>query len=109
MDYKKQLVNKILAILLFVVLILPSTIHFFHIFEGHDHSVNTEKRTNVHSSVSECKICDYQMASFNFDVAKSLEISAPKLEVKATINLDALLLHSFNITNTQLRAPPIFS
>jgi len=109
MDYKKQIGKNIVALLLFAALILPTAVQFFHIFEGHEHIACIEKGIHIHKSNTECEICSFNLASFNYDIAKYPDLLIPKIPVKVDENLQPLQLHFFNITNTQLRAPPIFS
>lgn len=109
MDYKKQIGKNIAALLLFAVLMLPSAIPFIHIFHGHEHIACTEKTTHIHKSVVKCEICSFRFVSFNNDIAKYPELLLPKIPVKIEVNFASLQYHSFKITNTQLRAPPIFS
>ncbi len=109
MDYKKQIGKNILALLLFTALMLPTTVQFFHMLEGHDHVACTEKSTHIHKTIHKCEICSFHFASFNYNVAEYPDLLLTKAPVKAEVNLDPLQLHSFKITNTQLRAPPIFS
>lgn len=109
MVYKKQVVKNLVALLLFIALMLPTAIHFFHIFEGHEHNAVTEKSTQVHETISKCDICDFQLASFSYDIANYPDLLLPNNTVKIKINFNSLQLHSFKITNTQLRAPPVFS
>jgi len=109
MDYKKQIGKNIVALLLFVALMLPTTVQFFHMFEGHEHITCTEKRTHLHKSTTKCEICSFHFASFNYDLAKYPDLLLPIIPVKIETNFASLQFHSFKITNTQLRAPPIFS
>jgi hypothetical protein len=109
MDFKKQLGKNIAALLLFVALMLPTAIQFFHIFEGHEHIACTEVSTHIHQDVPDCHICDFHLATFNYDIAEYPNLLLPKIPVKIKANFASLQFHSFKITNTQLRAPPIFS
>lgn len=109
MDYKKQIGKNILALLLFAALMAPTAFQFFYMFEGHEHITCTEKTTHIHNSVTKCDICDFHLASFNYDIAKYPDLLIPNIPVKVDVRFTSLQLHSFTITNTQLRAPPIFS
>lgn len=109
MDYKKQIGKNITALLLFVALMLPTAIPFIHMFDGHEHIACAEKTTHIHKSVVTCEICSFNLASFNYDIAEYRELLLPKIPVKLEANFTSLQYHSFKITNTQLRAPPIFS
>mgnify|MGYP000622114844 CR=1 FL=1 len=109
MDCKKQIGKNIVALLLFTALTLPTAIEFFHLFEGHDYIACNENTTHIHKSVTKCDICDFHLASFNYDIATYPNLLLPNIPVKVDVNFTSFLLGSFNITNTQLRAPPIFS
>jgi hypothetical protein len=109
MDYKKKRAKNIAALLLFVALMLPSAIQFSHLFEGHEHVTCTEQTTHFHESNVECEVCSFQIASVNYEIVKYPNLVALKIYVKFERSLVSLKLHSFKITNTQLRAPPIFS
>ncbi|MFT5078521.1 MAG: hypothetical protein ACI825_001162 [Planctomycetota bacterium] len=109
MDYRKQIGKNIVALLLFVALMLPSAVQFIHMFEAHEHIACTENATHIHESVRECDICDFHLALFNYDIDIYPNLLLPKIPVKVEANFTSLQFHSFQITNTQLRAPPIFS
>jgi hypothetical protein len=109
MDYKKQIGKNIAALLLFVALMLPTAIQFFHVFEGHDHIACTEQTTHIHKSSVKCEIGHFHLASFNYDIYQYPVLLQPDIPVKIEADFASLQFHSFKITNTQLRAPPIFS
>lgn len=109
MDSKKQLGKNIAALLLFAALMLPTAIEFIHMFEGHEHITCNDRTTNIHKSVVKCDICHFHLASFNYDIAEHPNLLLPKIPVKIESNFTSLQFHSFKLTNTQLRAPPIFS
>lgn len=109
MDSKKQLGKNIAALLLFVVLMLPTAFEFIHTFEGHELITCNDRTTHIHKSVVKCNICQFHIASFNYDTAEYPNLLLPKITVKIEANFTSLQFISFKITNTQLRAPPIFS
>lgn len=109
MNFRKQLGKNTVALLLFVALMLPTTIHFIHFLEGHEHVACTNSSTHVHKSVDTCKSYSFHLASFNYDIAKYPDLLLPKIPVKFNEDFSPLLFHSFKRTNTQLRAPPLFS
>ncbi len=109
MIFEKQLGKNIAALLLFAALMLPTAIQFSHIFEGHEHIACTEHKTHIHKTVVKCDICHFQVASFKYDIFEYPNLLLPKIPVTIEANFASLQLHSFNITNTQLRAPPILS
>jgi hypothetical protein len=109
MDYKKQIGNNVVLVLLFAALMLPTAVQFFHMFEGHEHTTYSEKTTHIHKSITKCEICSFHLASFNYDIVKYPDLFLPRIPVKVDESFTSLQFHSFEITNTQLRAPPIFS
>lgn len=109
MDSKKQLGKNIAALLLFAALMLPTAIEFIHMFEGHEHITCNDRTTHIHKSVLKCEICHFHLASFNYDITEYPNLLLPKIPVKIEANFTSLQFHSFKLTNTQLRAPPIFS
>ena len=109
MDYKRQTVKNITALLLFVALMLPSAIQFIHMFEGHDHLACKEQTAHLHETVVKCNVFSIHLASFNYDIAEYPNLLLPKIYVEKKVNFAFLQFHSFSISNTQLRAPPIFS
>ncbi len=109
MDLKKQFGKIIAALLLLVALMLPTAIDFIHMFEGHDHITCNDSTTHVHKSVVKCDICHFNLASFNYDIAEYPNLLLSKIPQKNEVNFTSLLFNSNKLTNTQLRAPPIFS
>lgn len=109
MDFKKQLGKNLAALVLFAALMLPTAVQFFHMFEGHEHVACLEQKTHLHESIVKCEIVNFHLASFNYDIAEYPELAIPTIPVKVETNFASLQFHSFKITNTKLRGPPIFS
>ncbi len=109
MKNEKSIGKTIAALLLFIVIMMPTCVHFFHIFEGHDHVVCTEQATHIHESNVECEICSFHFTSINYDIAKYPDLELPEITVRITANFESLHLLSLKTTNTRLRAPPIYS
>ena len=109
MNLRKQFGKSIAALLLFVALMLPTAIQFFHLLEGHEHVACNNFSTHIHKSIEKCETCTFHLSSLNYDIAEYPDLLAPTIPVKINQDFSSLLLHSFKITNTQLRAPPIFS
>ncbi len=109
MYYKKQIGKNVITLLLFAALMLPTAIQFFDMFEDHEHIACTEKTTHIHKSIASCDVCDFHLVSFNYDVFKYPDLLLPNIPIKVDANFASLQFHSFKITNTQLRAPPVFS
>ena len=109
MERKKQIGKNTVALLLFLALMLPTAIQFSHAFEGHDHIPCEDDSRHIHQDEPDCPTCDFHLASFNYDVAEYPDLLLPKITVKTAVNFTSLQFNSFKKTNTQLRAPPIFS
>jgi len=109
MDYKKQVGKKIAALLLFIALILPTAIQFFHMFEVHEHVVCTEQKVHLHRSIVKCDICQFNLASFNYDIVEYPDVLLTRIPENVEITFVSFPLNSFKNTTTQLRAPPIYS
>lgn len=109
MNCKKQFSKITTALLLFMALMLPTAIQFIHMCEGHEHNAFTEKQADVHKLEKECEICSFDFTAFDEYKTEYPDLLLPKIPVKTEIDFFSLQLHSFTITNTQLRAPPVFS
>ena len=105
----KQLGKNISAFVLLVALLLPTAVQFASTFEPHDHFVCTEKKTHFHKSIVECETCTFNYSPFHYRITffKDTEVFLTPETFK--ISFGSLLFHSFNITNTQLRAPPVLA
>jgi len=108
-NYKKQIGKSIVALVLFVALMTPSAIQFFHTLEGHENITCTKKVTHIHKSISKCEICSFLFTSLNYDIAKYPDLLLPIIFVKVNETFTTSQFHSLQITNKQLRAPPFFS
>lgn len=108
MQRSKHLGKTITSILLLVALLFPSAVQFAHAFENHDHRPCEEISTHLHQDSTECQVCDFQMATFEYKIIAYPEFLIPTIISKAEKLFSSLLLSSFKKTNTQLRAPPYF-
>ena len=98
------------AIALVFVLMLPSSVHFFHLFDTHEHEVCQEQTTHLHEDAPECHICDFYSTSFQYNLPENYVTTfvLTSQNIKATIVVASLF--SKKLTSKQLRAPPtIFS
>lgn len=60
----------ILAILLLAVFLAPVATQFSHVVEGHEHEVCTSNDTHLHQNTTDCAVCHFQFAPFQYDVAQ---------------------------------------
>ena len=109
MDYKKQIGKNIVTLLLFVAFMLPTTIQLVHMFDSHELIACNKEGIHIHKSNTECELCSFHFASFDYSLNQYPDLLLPKIPVMVDETFTLLLLHSFKITNKQLRAPPIFS
>jgi len=101
--------KRILALFLWAVLLFPSLLNVIHQCELHDHFECDEQKVHLHQSEIDCKICDYNLLNFDFDLGNCENLEHP--EIFATLNAfyKAPVLHSSLNQSTQLRAPPVMS
>lgn len=109
MNDLKQIGKSLAALVLFAALMLPTAIQFSHLIDGDDHFVCEERSSHFHSAEINCEICDFQLASFNYNILDCPDFTVLNTPLSAEVNLSVLRLNSYKKTNTQLRAPPIFS
>jgi hypothetical protein len=109
LDMKQPFWKNLLASLFVAFLMLPTAIQLFHISEGHQHITCTKKAIHVHKSISECDLCDFHMSPLTYEIDSFSDLIQIEISVKLNIDFPNLHLPPFNVTNTRLRAPPIFS
>lgn len=105
----KQLGKNITAFVLLAALLLPTAVQFASTFEPHDHFDCTEKKTHFHQSIVECETCTFNYSPFHYSITFLKETEVFLIPETFKISFAFLLFHSFNITNTQLRAPPVLA
>lgn len=92
--------------ILIALLLAPSVIQLAHAFEDHEHIACSEKGVHLHEDTPECKICDFHLTSFDYQLytANCAEnVILPKEDVQILQNAVPL---SYSFSNKQLRAPP---
>lgn len=106
MNQKKQVGRVIVALMLFVAIMLPTSVQLFHAFEGHEHIACTKKASHIHEFSSKCDICDFHLASFDYQFINLPDLGSPEISTKQVTNFDSFHFYTLRFTNTQLRAPP---
>jgi hypothetical protein len=91
-----------------VTLMLPDSVQFSNIFNGHEHVACKEQATHIHADIQDCQICHFHLASFNDELTKCIELLIVPVPEKVESQFAYLPFLSFIKTNTQLRAPPYF-
>lgn len=109
MYLKNQIGKTIASVLLLLALLLPTAIQFSHMIEGHEGDSCNVQSTHIHKSEKNCEICDFQLISINYDIAKYPDLLLPQISVKLTSDFTPLQFYYPTLTNTQLRAPPVTS
>ena len=92
--------------ILMTLLLVPSVIQLAHAFEDHEHIACSEKGAHLHEDTPECKICDFHLTSFDYQLyaANSAErVILLKEDVQILQNVVPL---PYSFSNKQLRAPP---
>jgi hypothetical protein len=106
MAQKKRFISIVVAYVFIVAFMLPTAFQLYHHFDDHGHVVCNDQSTHLHKTTDKCKVCDFHFTPFNFEVIHYPELSEVSISTKVEKQSSSLLLHSFTITNKQLRAPP---
>ena len=101
--------KRILALFLWAVLLFPSLLNVIHQCELHDHFECDEQKVHLHQSEIDCKICDYNLLNFDFDLGNCENLEQPEIFAASDSFYSSLQFHSFLHLSTQLRAPPVKS
>lgn len=107
MQRKLQIGNIIISFLLFAAFAFPSAVQFSHALEGHEHTPCTEVTTHMHEDLPECQVCDFHLATFNYEILEYPDFIVYKVPSKRVKTISSGLSNKFYFTNTQLRAPPV--
>ncbi len=92
-----------------MVMLSPSIIHFFHLFQEHEPVICSSHDIHIHQEVQDCEICHFHQASFNYDLFSFPEFINEEVS-EGLVEAKPILGFSIKPINIQLRAPPqIFS
>jgi len=106
---KNKIVTISLGIILNAIILFPLFIQFFHVLEGHKHTVCTENSTHLHEAKTNCNICDFNYTPFIYEPL-SEAVNKTSIEFKTTITNSYNYLYSFNYNLSKpLRGPPVYS
>jgi hypothetical protein len=109
MNFLKNIFIKSLALVLLVVLFVPTILALEHSFEDHKHVVCLDDSEHIHEDIVECHIGEYQFIPYGFN----LNIFREYLEtnvVKQPINNTNYVVYTNYTSNLNfLRGPPKFS
>jgi hypothetical protein len=111
MKIDKKIKQTIIAALLLVTMALHLFIQFsHHLEETHEYSTCHEQGDHLHEYENvHCDLCNFQFTNFYFELTSPEELQVSPIISKQTLSTTTSLCHSATITNTQLRAPPVFS
>ena len=98
------------AIALVFVLMLPASVQFSHLFEGHEHEICTEQTTHLHEDQTQCELCDFFSTAHEYTIPVAPSYTAVLLPNSKKHTTATVSFFSSKRTLKQLRAPPsIFS
>jgi len=113
MKIKEQIYKSIVVLVLFSVFMTPTVIKFDHLFKGHKHYKltchNHKTESHFHKHHDNCSICNSFFTPLTYELSENIHKVFVATIVKSEENFYFLQFHSFKVTNTQLRAPPIYS
>ncbi len=99
-----------LAALLLITLALPSCLQFSHqLEEGHEFTLCHEQEAHIHELNLHCDLCSFHFSSYTYQFTSYPELIIPPIISKTTLGTITPLCYYSLRTNTQLRAPPMFS
>ncbi|WP_047415766.1 hypothetical protein [Cellulophaga sp. Hel_I_12] len=105
---KKQVRQKAVSLLLFVLFLFPNAIQFAHAFDGHKHTTCKEVNTHYHETLIDCEICDFHFVPLTYEIYDYPDFLVSTIPTASKKHFTTLLYTPFHTTNTQLRAPPYF-
>lgn len=105
---RKQLGGKVVSLLLMAALMFPLVVQFAHSFEIHAHPSCDDRSVHLHQEVQDCNICHFHFSPCTYQVTDSAVLVTVPIPKTGRATFPEALF-SFDRTNTQLRAPPLFS
>lgn len=96
------------ALLLIIIMLIPTSIQFIHIFEKHEHNNNCKEiTTHLHEKELDCSLCDFHLSSFDITFKRNLEYSSIGISSSYTAYYKS---NKYNSTkySFNLRGPPMF-
>lgn len=106
LNARKQIVKTIVALMLLSAFMLPVTMQFFHVFEGHGHEVCKIQDTHLHQDNPDCAVCHFHFAPFQYNVTAYSHAIDPAVLMQYEGYFSPQTFSSPLQTNTRLRAPP---
>tara|TARA_B110000027_G_scaffold125488_1_gene142936 strand:- start:103 stop:435 length:333 start_codon:yes stop_codon:yes gene_type:complete len=94
------------VIALIFVLMLPASVQFSHLFEGHEHEVCHEQTTHLHEDQPECHGCDFYSTSFQYTLPENYVTNFVLFSQNKNSTFVVASFFTKKLTSNQLRAPP---
>ncbi|WP_157208044.1 hypothetical protein [Mariniflexile maritimum] len=103
---KEHIFYKILALVLAMVLLVPTAVKFSHIFAHHKHDIcKGEKTTHLHEINPDCDFYKFKLAQVYTFTLFNFELFSVKENHTATVS-KYQFLSEFQQLQTLLRGPP---
>lgn len=107
-DYR-NLIKKIAACLLLLVMALPAVSQVAHLLEGHEHEVCSISSDHLHESKEDCSDLHFTPQNILYNFTLYPEFTQVAFAFNQQETRSALVLDSYIPNNTQLRAPPVIA
>ena len=95
-----------LVVVLLSAFMLPVTMQFFHVFEGHQHEICTSTDTHLHQDSPDCGVCHFHFAPYQYDIIDYACAIVPIVPTKHQTHFYSQQFSSPLFLNIRLRAPP---
>ena len=100
--------DKISAMLLLLLFLLPIITPLTHAFSNHEHLVCSDVTTHIHKLEKDCSICDFHITPFTYtslkEVAEALDVNFKQFTSSYTFGF-----HSKSLFSRRQRGPPALS
>ncbi|WP_375239507.1 hypothetical protein [Aurantibacter sp.] len=109
MSIVKNVFIKSLALILLVLLFVPTILALEHSFENHKHTVCLDDSEHIHEDIVECHIDEYQFTSYNFQLNIFREYLEANVVKQPIYNTNYVVYANYTSNLNLLRGPPKFS
>lgn len=96
------------VVVLTLLILLPTIVQLFHIFEKHEQSNCNELTTHIHEQEIDCSICDFKISTFNYSIVNHQEYYTVMHNLEYADFYKSKKHNSIKLTFS-LRGPPLFS
>jgi hypothetical protein len=105
---KTRHTHRIFALLLLLIIIVPSIIQTVHAFENHEHTVCTATDVkHIHSQDIDCSVFHFQIQQYSFDFSTNYEFVNFLVTIQKFNNYTPSEYHTYLISKSS-RGPPYF-